>query len=102
MLTHTFESSTSEYHKSTIHSNDSNEALIIDKPKKKTKGTKKHKPGFLKKAMKEVADDSKTRRINSIADYIERNDLLKRKEVQAPKVVPHHLQEQQSSLYSGG
>lgn len=80
MLTHTFESSTSEYHKSTIHSNDSNEALVLDKPKK-AKASKRQKPGFLKKAMKEIADDSKARRINSIADYNEKTDLLKRKEL---------------------
>lgn len=97
MLTHTFESSTSEYHKSTIHSNDSNEALVIGKPKK-PKAVKKPKPGFLKKAMKVVADESKARKINSKTDYIKKPDLLKRKEQQSPNAVPHHLQEQQSSL----
>ena len=68
----------------------------MGKQRQRKPKSKKRKAGFLKKAMKEVANDSKARRINSIGDY---NDLpIKRKDVVD---LPHHLQEQQSSLQNG-
>ncbi len=80
----------------------------MGKQRQRKPKSKKRKAGFLKKAMKEVANDSKARRINSIGDYndlpinsrLEAYDLeiIKRKDVVD---LPHHLQEQQSSLQNG-